>query len=165
MDENLVWLTQKWQPPPHFYINPPFQGYPPFLAKFWYPPSPPPAGDSIFWRSYPLPLIRGGAVPTMLFSWVQKTCQAIGLDPYFQFSQTNALFIQNSEEIWWTPKISKTFPQVSFHGRSPNGSQVKNFKFFQISTMVITHWDEKILKIWWPYLFSLQSYSDINEYQ
>ena len=34
-------------------INPPFQGYPPFLAKFLVPPS-----DSIFGRSYP-PLIRG----------------------------------------------------------------------------------------------------------
>ena len=32
-------------------------------------------------------------------------------------------------------------------GRSPNGYQVKNFKFFQISAMVLTHWDEKILKI------------------
>ena len=33
-------VIKKWHPPlPHFYINsPPFQGYPPFLGKFWYPP-------------------------------------------------------------------------------------------------------------------------------
>ena len=37
---------------------PPFQGYPPFLAKLLVPP---PQGDSIFGRSYPHPpLIRGG---------------------------------------------------------------------------------------------------------
>ena len=29
-------VIKKWQPP-HFYINPPFQGYPPFLAKFLLP--------------------------------------------------------------------------------------------------------------------------------
>ena len=45
----------------------------------------------------------------------------------------------------------------SFHGRSFNGCQVKHFIFFQISSMVLIHWDEKILKIWWPYRFSLQS--------
>ena len=32
-------------------------------------------------------------------------------------------------------------------GRSPNGYQVKNFKFFQISAMVLINLDEKILKI------------------
>ena len=42
----------------------------------------------------------------------------------------------------------------------PMGCQVKNFKFFQISAMVLINWDEEILKIWWPYLFSLQNYSD-----
>ena len=44
-------------PPPHFYVNPPFQVYSPFLAKnFCNPPS-----DSIFGRSYsPPPLIREG---------------------------------------------------------------------------------------------------------
>ena len=46
------------------------------------------------------------------------------------------------------------------YGTSPNGCQVKNFKFFQISAMVLIHWDEEILKIWWPYLFTLQRYSD-----
>ena len=92
MDENLEWLTQKTEDSksnkgnltfpthtvnvielsgnkkvatPHFYINPPFQIYPPFLAKnFCNPPS-----DSIFGRSYPpTPLIRegrGAGVPTM----------------------------------------------------------------------------------------------------
>ena len=51
------------------------------------------------------------------------------------------------------PKKLRVIP-----GRSTNGCQVKNFKFFQISNMVATHWDEKILKIWWLYLISLQSY-------
>ena len=36
-----MWLNckviKKWQPP-HFYINPPFQIYPPFLAKNFVPP-------------------------------------------------------------------------------------------------------------------------------
>ena len=30
-------------------------------------------------------------------------------------------------------------PFGSFHGRSPNGCQVKNFKFFQISAMDLIH--------------------------
>ena len=56
-------VVKKWQPPIHFYINPPFQVYPPFLAKNFVPPPPP--SDSIFGRSYSPPLIRG-EVPTMI---------------------------------------------------------------------------------------------------
>ena len=46
---------------PHFYIKPPFQGYPPSLAKCFVGPPP---SDSIFAGSYPPPLIRGRGVPT-----------------------------------------------------------------------------------------------------
>ena len=59
---------------PHFYINPPFQVYPPFLAKnvepplvtqFLEGPTPPPP---------PAPLIRGmgGGVPTMIIEHQEK---------------------------------------------------------------------------------------------
>ena len=67
----------------------------------------------------------------------------------------------------WDQEIDSSFtnhkPLIgSFHGRSPNGCHIKNLKSFQIFAMVLIHWDEKILKIWWPYLFSLQSYRDFN---
>ena len=37
--------------------------------------------------------------------------------------------------------LQKIFKSLSgsFHGTSPNGCQVKNFKFFQISAMVLIH--------------------------
>ena len=43
-------VKKKWQLP-IYTPTPPFQGYPPFLAKFLVPPPPPP-GDSIFWSPY-----------------------------------------------------------------------------------------------------------------
>ena len=84
------------------------------------------------------------------------------------FGKNNLLKMEVSQIFGlWGQEIDLSFtnhkPLIgSFHGRSPNGCQVKNLKFFQIFAIVLIHQDEKILKIWWPYLFSLQSYRDFN---
>ena len=53
-------VIKKWLPPIST-STPPFQSYPPFLAKFLVPPS-----DSIFGMSCP-PFNKGGEVPTKQF--------------------------------------------------------------------------------------------------
>ena len=87
MDENLAWLTQKtkeskcnkenftffpthavnaielWSnkkvATPHLYINPPFQGYPPFLANVLVPPPPPPLKWLNFLKVLPPSINKG----------------------------------------------------------------------------------------------------------
>ena len=101
LDENLAWLTQKTEDPksnkgnltfPSHEVNliklqsskkvatsiststPPFNVYPPFLAKTFVPPSP---SDSIFGRSYPALITQGrggGGVPTMLILGPKGSC-------------------------------------------------------------------------------------------
>ena len=60
-------------PPPHFYINPLFQVYPPILAKNFIP-SP---SDSIFGRSYPPPPLQLCHVTFCKFWIVNVTCYLI----------------------------------------------------------------------------------------
>ena len=49
-------------------------------------------------------------------------------------------------------------PRGSFHSRSSNECQVKNFKLLQIFTIDIIQWEENFLNIWWSNLFSLEIY-------
>ena len=79
----------------------------------------------------------------------------------FKIACINSWIDKPNFKIWFHILGSKQF-QYTEWGHSivdhPVDVKSKKIKFFQISTMVITHWDEKFLKIWWPYIFfSLQS--------
>ena len=79
-------------------------------------------------------------------SWKGFQTTKMSLFSTHLFRYSLKMLQQNSIKFlsrWYQKKLSVG----SFHGWSRNGCQVKKFKFFQI---------------WWPYLFSLQSYSDFN---
>ena len=128
MDDNLEWLTQKTEDSksnkgnltfpthtvnvielsgnkkvatPHFYINPPFSDLSPVSSKkFQTSPR-----DSIFGRSYPPPLIRGGGV---------QLCK-VNKRRQFTFVRTKQVILLTTLPIFDWQKPKPTMLQPRWH--------------------------------------------------
>ena len=85
---------------------------------------------------------------TLWYSFIKVHIKYANVKYLYRLTAQKSLFVL----------LTLGLPKGSFHGRSSNGCQVKNFKFLQIFTIDIIQWEEKFLNIWWSNLFSLEIY-------
>ena len=96
---------------PHLYINPPFQGYPPFLANVLVPPPPPPLKWPNFLKVLPPSINKGkggggGSLLTVLLAVKSNKNGKRALEISFLFSGKNR-FLWCPNCLFWKRNFVK----------------------------------------------------------